>query len=69
MSSKIGDIVSYVLNVGVTRVFVAYFRSENTSQLTCMYELTSMCAKQSVTGKMLSCIKPCMHASKDNNIK
>ena len=39
-SSKIIDIVSYALTMGVTCVFVVnvvYFRSYNTSQVACMY--------------------------------
>ena len=35
--SKIIDTVSFVLNVGVTYVFVVYFRSSNTSQLAFRY--------------------------------
>jgi len=34
---KIIDIVSYVVKMGVTDVFVVYFRSYYTSQLTYMY--------------------------------
>ena len=56
-SSKIIDIVSNALKVGVTCVFVVYFRSQNTYQLACMYELT--CVHLNIlTGKRLSCIKP-----------
>ena len=59
--SKCLYIVTFVLKMFVTCVLVGYFRSQYTSQLTCLYssELTlSTSTKTLWLTKLLSCIKP-----------